>query len=413
MNGTTSTNAYWPTPADGSVNLQGNCPSNCNNYYMHKDWLGSARIVSGVNSHADISDLAFAPYGEIYAQFGVKGPADQMFTGDTEDVVAGTMETPNREYNNSAQGRWISPDPAGAGWNTYAYGTNPNSEIDPSGLIPCCGPGGSQAPIPTYIADPCAPSQPIVPPRFHCQGLVGEEGMDSLGALSGQCVGECFYQNQVDCAFNPGSCLNGPSRTVGSPSVTVTVTNSYQGQTIGGISTDGTQWWYATGPIFPITNPDGSVGFTATPWMPSDTALSQGAAQIVTQVGALTAVPYTGLEVAFGAETLLLPGLGEIGAAGDIADYDTYVIGRLPDTATWEGVPFTNVLNTPAWDLNVQAEWEATAVQGGQPITLASPITEQTVLNPGNPDGFSVFGTEVSNFLNLGYTWEGNFLLPQ
>jgi len=142
MNGAASINAYWPTPAGGTENLVGNCPSNCSSYYMHKDWLGSARIVSGTNNHEDISDMAFAPYGEIYAQFGVKGPGDQMFTGDTQDVVGGTMETPNREYNSSAQGRWISPDPAGAGWNLYAYATNPNNSVDPSGLAPKYEPAG-------------------------------------------------------------------------------------------------------------------------------------------------------------------------------------------------------------------------------------------------------------------------------
>jgi hypothetical protein len=31
-------------------------------------------------------------------------------------------------------GRWLSPDPAGVGWNQYAYTTNPNSFIDPIGL---------------------------------------------------------------------------------------------------------------------------------------------------------------------------------------------------------------------------------------------------------------------------------------
>jgi hypothetical protein len=34
----------------------------------------------------------------------------------------------------SQQGRWLSPDPAEAGWNAYAYATNPNSFVDPSGL---------------------------------------------------------------------------------------------------------------------------------------------------------------------------------------------------------------------------------------------------------------------------------------
>jgi hypothetical protein len=51
-------------------------------------------------------------------------------------VVTGTFDADNREYNGAAQGRWISPDPAGTGWNQYAYSTNPNSMIDPSGLDP-------------------------------------------------------------------------------------------------------------------------------------------------------------------------------------------------------------------------------------------------------------------------------------
>jgi len=60
---------------------------------------------------------------------------EENFTGDTPDLgVANMFHTDNRELNTS-EGRWISPDPAGAGWNQYAYATNPNSSIDPSGLV--------------------------------------------------------------------------------------------------------------------------------------------------------------------------------------------------------------------------------------------------------------------------------------
>ena len=41
-------------------------------------------------------------------------------------------DTPNREL--SYAGRWLSPDPAGSGWNQYASPTNPNSQSDPTGL---------------------------------------------------------------------------------------------------------------------------------------------------------------------------------------------------------------------------------------------------------------------------------------
>jgi RHS repeat-associated protein len=57
-----------------------------------------------------------------------------MFTGDTQDILTGIFGTPNRELN-ASQGRWLSPDPAGSGWNQYGYVTNnPLSAIDPSGL---------------------------------------------------------------------------------------------------------------------------------------------------------------------------------------------------------------------------------------------------------------------------------------
>ncbi len=93
-------------------------------------------------------------------------------------------------------------------------------------------------------------------------------------------------------------------------------------------------------------------------------------------------------------------------------DYDTYVIGNMADTATWEGVPFSNVLDTPAYSEAVQAEWEASSVAGGQPVTLASPVNTSTFFNPitGNA---TVFQSEFTNFINLGYEWGGgNMLIP-
>jgi RHS repeat-associated protein len=56
------------------------------------------------------------------------------FAGLTENFDSGVMyDADNREL--SIVGRWLSPDPAGTGWNQYEYaGSNPNSFIDPSGL---------------------------------------------------------------------------------------------------------------------------------------------------------------------------------------------------------------------------------------------------------------------------------------
>jgi RHS repeat-associated protein len=124
-------------------------------YYAHSDHLGSARL--GSTTTRTVSwDLAYAPFGEPYAQFGAP---DLSFTGqrqDTSTAAAGLYDFPAREY--STQGRWPSPDSAGLSavslanpqsLNRYAYvADNPLSNIDPLGLftVDCtwddCGMGG-------------------------------------------------------------------------------------------------------------------------------------------------------------------------------------------------------------------------------------------------------------------------------
>jgi RHS repeat-associated protein len=81
----------------------------------------------------------FAPYGEMYDNIGAT--TNVNFTGDNQDLVAGTFDTPSRELN-PHQGRWISPDPAHAAWNAYAYSANPLTSVDSSGLDDGGGPGG-------------------------------------------------------------------------------------------------------------------------------------------------------------------------------------------------------------------------------------------------------------------------------
>jgi len=129
--GTTPYYAYWPTPGNGTAEVNGNAVTF---YYMHKDWVGNSRISSVIVNPFVVSDQAYAPYGEVYNKLATgAGVPAQMFTGDTQHILTGIFDTPNRELN-ASQGRWLSPDPAGAGWNQYAYATNPNSFIDPSGL---------------------------------------------------------------------------------------------------------------------------------------------------------------------------------------------------------------------------------------------------------------------------------------
>jgi len=100
--------------------------------FWHTDWLGSVRLVSGLTGRHSVTGKSFAPYGESYAVFPTGNTSDLNFTGDNQDLVAGTYDTPSRELN-SNQGRWISPDPAHSGWNGYAYSTNPLGVTDSSG----------------------------------------------------------------------------------------------------------------------------------------------------------------------------------------------------------------------------------------------------------------------------------------
>ena len=129
MSGQTVRYAYIPLPGGAAVYK----PNDLTHHYWHKDWLGNTKLSSTLSSSI-VAGNCYAPYGEseISCKYG-NVTTEVGFTGDTQDLVAGTYDTPNRELN-PAQGRWISPDPAGQGWNLYAYATNPFSSVDPSGL---------------------------------------------------------------------------------------------------------------------------------------------------------------------------------------------------------------------------------------------------------------------------------------
>jgi RHS repeat-associated protein len=151
MEGSVEEYSLWPTPS-GSA-------SQTDSGYLHKDWLGSARLGSSISASTIVFDQAYAPYGDIYAKhgnpnFSCCSGSETTFGDNTQDVATGIYNTPNRELGN--QGRWFSPDPAQSGWNPYAYATDPNSMIDPTGLSDCggreaCGgPGGPGDPGPGY-----------------------------------------------------------------------------------------------------------------------------------------------------------------------------------------------------------------------------------------------------------------------
>ena len=131
----------WSSPGGGTETIGGN-----GSYfdYLHKDWLGNSRITSNSATQAVTRDQALTPYGEIYNVFGALASQYNVFAGTSEmfDGAGVMWDTPNREL--SFAGRWLSPDPAGSGWNQYAYaGNNPLSYRDPLGLDYCADSGGN------------------------------------------------------------------------------------------------------------------------------------------------------------------------------------------------------------------------------------------------------------------------------
>jgi RHS repeat-associated protein len=140
MSGTSLGFAYFPAPAGGTAIVGGGGSK----LYMHKDWLGSARLVSNVAAGSIYADKAYSPFGEEYGVFGNSDTEYNEFGGTTSNYYNGVLwDTPNREL--STIGRWLSPDPAGLGavdpsnpqsWNRYAYvGNNPLTFTDPTGLF--------------------------------------------------------------------------------------------------------------------------------------------------------------------------------------------------------------------------------------------------------------------------------------
>src|SRR6266851_3943835 len=72
-------------------------------------------------------DLAYAPYGEDYAD---SGTPDLDFTGQNQETASGLYDFAYREYHPNS-GRWIQPDPAGL---AVASVENPKSGIVMGGL---------------------------------------------------------------------------------------------------------------------------------------------------------------------------------------------------------------------------------------------------------------------------------------
>ena len=70
MNGQTLSKAFVPLPGGGTAVYTSSGLA----YYRHSDWLGSSRFAS-TPSRTMYSDVAYAPFGETYAQAGTTDPS--------------------------------------------------------------------------------------------------------------------------------------------------------------------------------------------------------------------------------------------------------------------------------------------------------------------------------------------------
>jgi RHS repeat-associated protein len=164
-------------------------------YFRHTDWLGSSRLATTPN-RTMYYDTAYAPYGEDYVgATGTGGATDLNFTGQDKDTSSWLYDLWFREYN-PTQGRWMTPDPAGAAavdptnpqtWNRYAYVMNqPSFLTDPLGL-------GCYGDITVYWYIDSTGSVEIIGIHLdsvRCDGGGGQGGGGGGGDKSGQ-KGKC------------------------------------------------------------------------------------------------------------------------------------------------------------------------------------------------------------------------------
>jgi RHS repeat-associated protein len=122
---------------------------NSTTYFVHGNHLGSSSILTSVAGSV-VDCNAFYPFGEQDISICISSNiTSHKFTGDERDTETNLDHTWFRKYT-SAQGRWMTPDPAGLAavdptnpqsWNRYAYVLNdPLDFADPLGLD--CGDAG-------------------------------------------------------------------------------------------------------------------------------------------------------------------------------------------------------------------------------------------------------------------------------
>lgn len=107
-------------------------------YFVHKDHLGSTRLVTHVDQSL-VDNMDYLPYGE---QIAGGTSISHKFTGKERDSES-NLDNFGARYDSSSLGRFMSPDPENAGadpttpqsWNMYSYVVNnPLTFADPTGM---------------------------------------------------------------------------------------------------------------------------------------------------------------------------------------------------------------------------------------------------------------------------------------
>jgi len=222
MSGATGNFGSFPTPGGNTAIVSGSI------YILHTDWLGSARLAHVISSRSVYMDRGFTPYGEMYSNYGGGSGQSQMdlFAGMTDNFDRGVMwDTPNREL--SIVGRWLSPDPAGTGWNQYAYPSDPNSNTDPTGLC-----------SPTDVYGQCY--------------IVGQDASRAMNPMNAQCIA---VDGGGACAMFTGSAFDWGSIPLVVGNIETKAYDPYTGKVIA--TTDSPVFEYGIGAALAANNGPG------------------------------------------------------------------------------------------------------------------------------------------------------------
>ena len=369
MSGQTMKQGYVPLPG-------GDTFSPSPDTIWHRDWLGSIRVASSLNNRGITFDRAFAPFGELYDTV-TGGTSSPDFAGNTQDTIFGEYDTPNREQHPN-QGRWISPDPAHAGWNLYAYVTNnPLSLDDPTGLA-------GDEDLPHLLVNSYHVFLPHVPNQFGGDW----DGGTAPGGLVCELDGV-----QTDC----GVALAGVN--TGAAAVCPLPGYCRWGSDSGG----NPQFIIFDDPISQALYHQG---------MPSGTILAWCTGPYEHPNCVHTNILYSdvdrlGMSGALFNAVNLGTGFRTFSSFGGLEPGDIAVIGKLGETESFAKQGY-DVFNMEGNWFNVSdanIEWVNEVIANEQPVIIASDLTEANLLGDfGLMDAnFSTFGTELSMFLDAGY----------